>query len=237
MLVELDAPLSNQHWRLVEAMVSAVESRWHEPDHGIWEIRRAPRHHVHSKVMCWLTVDRAITVARRFLDQERDDWKTLRDRIAADVVEHGFKSGLNAFTAAYDGTDIDAATLFVGLSGLLEPDDPRFAGTVQAVESTLRKGPTVYRYRADDGLPGAEGGFHICASWLVDAYVLLGRQDEARQLFEQITALAGPTGLLSEQYGPRTGRALGNVPQAYSHIGIIDNALRLARVARSSKSD
>ena len=235
LLVELDAPVSSQHWRLVEAMVSAVDHRWHEPDHGIWEIRRAPRHHVHSKVMCWLTVDRAITVARRFLDQERDDWKTLRDRIAADVVEHGFKPGLNAFTAAYDGTDLDAAALFVGLSGLLGPDDPRFAGTVEAVEKTLRKGPTVYRYRADDGLPGAEGGFHICASWLVDAYVLLGRVDDARQLFEQITALAGPTGLLSEQYGPRTGRALGNVPQAYSHIGIIENAIRLAGVARLSE--
>jgi len=235
LLVELDAPVSSQHWRLVEAMVSAVDRRWHEPDHGIWEIRRAPRHHVHSKVMCWLTVDRAITVARRFLDQERDDWKTLRDRIAADVIEHGFKPGLNSFTAAYDGTDLDAATLFVGLSGLLQPDDPRFAGTVEAVEKTLRMGPTVYRYRADDGLPGAEGGFHICASWLVDAYVLLGRVDEARELFDQIAALAGPTGLLSEQYGPRTGRALGNVPQAYSHIGIIENALRLAGVARLSE--
>jgi len=235
LLVELDAPVSSQHWRLVEAMVSAVERRWHEPDHGIWEIRQAPRHHVHSKVMCWLTVDRAIAVARRFLDQERDDWKALRDRIAADVIEHGFKPGLNAFTAAYDGTDLDAAALFVGLSGLLCPDDPRFAGTVEAVEKTLRDGPTVYRYRADDGLPGAEGGFHICASWLVDAYVLLGRLDEARELFDQIAALAGPTGLLSEQYGPRTGRALGNVPQAYSHIGIIENALRLSGVARLSE--
>ena len=116
----------------------------------------------------------------------------------------------------------------MGLSGLLEPDDPRFAGTVEAVERTLRNGPTVYRYRADDGLPGFEGGFHICASWLVDAYALLGRHEDARQLFEQIAALAGPTGILSEQYGPRTGRALGNVPQAYSHIGIIENALRLA---------
>ncbi len=229
LLLELDAPLSSQHWRLVEAMVSAVSLRWNEPDHGIWEIRRSPRHHVHSKVMCWLTVDRAITVACRFLDQDRDDWKALRDRIGADVIEHGFKPELNAFTAAYDGTDIDAAALYVGLSGLLEPDDPRFAGTVEAVERTLRSGPTVYRYRADDGLPGFEGGFHICASWLVDAYALLGRHEDARQLFEQIAALAGPTGILSEQYGPRTKRALGNVPQAYSHIGIIENAVRLAR--------
>jgi len=228
-LVELDAPLSNQHWRLVEAMVSAVDRRWQEPDHGIWEIRAPRRHHVHSKVMCWLTVDRAIAVARRFLDQERDDWKVLRDRIAADVLKQGFKPEVNAFTAAYDGTDIDAATLHVGLSGLIDADDPRFAGTVEAVETTLLSGPTVYRYRADDGLPGFEGGFHVCASWLVDAYVLQGRLDDARKLFEGITELAGPTGMLSEQYGPKTGRALGNVPQAYSHLGIIENALRLDR--------
>ena len=119
--------------------------------------------------------------------------------------------------------------------GRLGPADPRSAGTVEAVETTLSKGPPVYRDRADDGLPGAEGGFHICASWLVDAYVLLGRVDDARQLFEQIIALAGPTGLLSEQYGPRTGRALGNVPQPYSHIGIIENAIRPAGVARLSE--
>ena len=229
LLLELDAPLSSQHWRLVEAMVSAVDRRWQEPDHGIWEIRRPRRHHVHSKVMCWLTVDRAITVARRFLDQERDDWKALRDRIGADVLEHGFKPAVNAFTASYDGTDLDAAALQVGLSGLIDANDPRFAGTVEAVETSLRNGPTVYRYRADDGLPGFEGGFHLCASWLVDAYVLQGRLDDARKLFEGITELAGPTGMLSEQYGPKTGRALGNVPQAYSHLGVIENALRLHR--------
>lgn len=228
LLVDLDAPISSQHWRLVEAMAGAAERRWRERDHGIWEIRRPRRHHVHSKVMCWMAVDRAIKIARRFLDQERDDWKLLRDAIAADVVEHGFKQQVNAFTAAYDGVDLDAAALHVGLSGLLPPDDPRFATTVDAIERTVRNGPTVYRYRSDDGLPGFEGGFHLCASWLVDAYLLLGRHREARELFGQITALAGPTGLLSEQYGPRHKRALGNVPQAYSHIGVIENALRLS---------
>jgi GH15 family glucan-1,4-alpha-glucosidase len=232
LLLDADAPLSTHHWRLVEAMVGAVKERWHEPDHGIWEIRRPRRHHVHSKVMCWLTVDRAITVAHRLLDRQRDDWVALREEIAADVLAKGFKPEVNAFTAAYDGTDLDAASLHVALSGLLPPADPRFAGTVAAVERALLNGPTVYRYRADDGLPGFEGGFHLCTSWLVAAYLRLGRRDEARTLFDAMAALAGPTGILSEQYGPRTGRALGNVPQAYSHIGIIENAVALGKSAR-----
>ncbi len=226
-LFEHDAPLSTQHWRLIEAMVLAVEKRWQEPDHGIWEIRKPRRHHVHSKVMCWLTVDRAIRIAHRFLDQDHQQWKTLRDTIAEDVLTNGYKPNVGAFTAAYDDIDLDAAALHVGLTGLLPADDPRFRSTVEAIERQLLLGPTVYRYRTDDGLPGFEGGFHICASWLVDAYILLGRHDNARNLFDQICALAGPTGMLSEQYGPQSQRALGNTPQAYSHLGIIENAVKL----------
>ena len=194
LLMERDAPLSSEHWRLVEAMVEAVRRRWHEPDHGIWEIRRPRRHHVHSKVMCWLTVDRAGTIARRFLDRDCREWTELRDRIAEDVLTKGFKPHINSFSAAYDGDDLDAAALHVGLSGLLEPDDPRFAGTVAAVERTLLLGPTVYRYRSDDGLPGFEGGFHICTSWLIDSYLLMGRVEEAHKLFDELVALVGPTG-------------------------------------------
>lgn len=230
LLLEHDAPLSSQHWRLVEAMVQAVGQRWHEPDHGIWEIRKPRRHHIHSKVMCWVTVDRAVVIAERFLDRQREDWVILRDRIAQDVIENGFKQDVGAFTAAYDGTDLDAAALYVGLSGLLAPDDPRFKGTVDAIEKHLRSGPTVYRYRADDGLPGFEGGFHICAAWLVEAFILQGRMSDARELFLSMVSLAGSTGMLAEQYGPKTRRALGNVPQAYSHIGIIENALRLSEM-------
>jgi len=229
LLIERDAPLSSEHWRLVDAMVQAVERRWQEPDHGIWEIRRPGRHHVHSKLMCWLTVDRAVDIAERFLDRERADWMELRDRIAADVMAHGYKPEINAFTAAYDGVDLDASALFVGLTGFLSPTDARFRGTVDAVARHLRDGPTVYRYRYDDGLPGAEGGFHICASWLVEAYLLMGRTEEAWELFHQMVALVGSTGLLSEQFDPRLKRALGNHPQAYSHIGLIENAVRLSQ--------
>ncbi|MBL8778779.1 MAG: trehalose-phosphatase [Acidimicrobiales bacterium] len=227
-LVDAGAPLSSQHWRLVEAMVRAVERRWHEPDNGIWEIRKPPRHHVHSKVMCWVTVDRAIAVADHFTDPDQHDWVALRDTIAADVLEHGWKDEVGAFTAAYDGTDLDASVLVIGLSGLLPADDPRFLATVAAVERELRDGPTVYRYRADDGLPGAEGGFHLMTSWLIDALHLVGRTADARALFDGLVALAGPTGLLSEEYDPEQGRSLGNHPQAYSHLGLINNALTLA---------
>jgi trehalose 6-phosphate phosphatase len=227
LLVEQDAPLSSEHWRLVEAMVTAVERRWHEPDHGIWEIRRPRRHHVHSKVMCWVTVDRAIAVAEHFLERDMPQWIELRSRIASDILANGYKSSIGAFTAAYDGTDLDAAALMVGLGGLVPPTDDRFLSTIEVIERELREGPTVFRYREDDGLPGFEGGFHICAGWLAQALLRVGRDGEARRLFDQICDLAGPTGMLSEQHDPKSGVALGNTPQAYSHVAVIDTALML----------
>lgn len=222
------APLSGEHWRLVEAMVQAVQRRWRDPDHGIWEIRLPPRHHVHSKVMCWVTADRAARISARFLGKDRADLEGLRDRIRDDVLEHGFSRSLNAFGVAYGIDQIDASVLEVGLRGLIEPDDPRFVSTVEAVEKNLRLGPTVYRYRYEDGLPGTEGGFHLCTAWLIDALVLIGRPERARDLFNEMIALVGPTGLLPEQYGPKTKRALGNHPQAYSHLALIDAALTLS---------
>ncbi len=222
--------LSEAHHVLVEQIVDAVARRWREPDHGIWEVRRPPRHHVHSRVMCWLAVDRALRLARLTGRPERESWSVLADRISAEVLEHGWKPEVRSFTAAYDGLDLDAAALQIGLCGLLPADDERFAATVEAVELRLREGPTVYRYRSDDGLPGSEGGFHLCALWLAHAYALVGRQSDAQALFDQVLQLAGPTGLLSEQYDPRAERALGNHPQAYSHLGLIHVALVLDRL-------
>lgn len=227
LLAERDAPLSSEHWRLVEGLVGAVAARWQEPDHGIWEIRRPPRHHLHSKVMCWIAADRGVRIAELY-GRERADWRELADRIAADVLQHGWKEQPGAFTAAYDGSDLDAATLAVGLSGLLPAADPRWRATVEAVEQGLREGPTVFRYRADDGLPGSEGGFHLCSAWLVQALLSLGRRSDARALFEAMTACAGPTAMLSEQYDPVATLSLGNTPQAYSHLAIIEAALALA---------
>jgi len=222
--------LSDSHFLLVEQIVDAVARRWDEPDHGIWEVRRPPRHHVHSRAMCWVALDRALRLARLTGRPARAGWSALADRIAADVLEKGWKAEVRSFTAAYDGVDLDAAALQIGLCGLLPADDERFAATVEAVELRLREGPTVYRYRSDDGLPGSEGGFHLCALWLAQAYALVGRQSDAQALFEQVLELAGPTGLLSEQYDPRAERALGNHPQAYSHLGLIRTALVLDRL-------
>ncbi|WP_280402066.1 trehalose-phosphatase [Nocardia carnea] len=213
--------LPDADWELVHAMVSAVQRRWTEPDHGIWEIRGNPRHHVYSKVMGWLTVDRALTLAEKFDRPVDADWVTLRETIAEEVKTKGWNDEVQSYTAAYDGTDLDAATLHIGLSGLIDPSDPRFAATVVATEAELRSGSTVYRYHHDDGLPGGEGGFHLCAAWLVEAYLLIGRRSDAEALFTQLVNVAGPTGLLSEEYDPVAERSLGNHPQAYSHLGLL----------------
>lgn len=208
-------------WRVLEAMVHAVAQRWHEPDHGLWEARLPPRHHVYSKVMCWMTVDRAIKVLTRHTSDTSPEWEQLRDRIAENVLTQGWHEGTGAYTVAYGFPEMDASSLWIGLSGLLPDDDPRFLATVLAVEAELRSGPTVYRYRWDDGFPGREGGFHVCTAWLVEAYLRTGRRADAEELFEQLLATAGPTGLLPEQYDPDLERGLGNHPQAYSHLGLI----------------
>ncbi|MCH7789963.1 MAG: glycoside hydrolase family 15 protein, partial [Acidobacteria bacterium] len=188
---------------------------------------RPRRHHVHSKVMCWQAVDRAIRVAARTGRDQPEHWTELADKIADDVTTNGWNSRVDAFTIAYGDDELDAAVLWIGLSGLLQPDDARFVATIKAIERELRDGPIVYRYHLDDGLPGAEGGFLICSAWLIQAYVLTGQLDEARVMLRDYVALAGPTGLLSEQFDPATEVMLGNHPQAYSHLGLIDAAMAL----------
>jgi pentatricopeptide repeat protein len=216
-----------QEWRVLEAMVEAVERRWHEPDHGLWEARLPPRHHVYSKVMCWLTVDRAIKLVARHGGTPRPEWSELRDRIGHHVLEHGWHEEAGAYTVAYGHPEMDASSLWIGLSGLLADDDPRFLRTLLAIEADLRAGPIVYRYKWDDGLPGAEGGFHVCSAWMIEAYLRTGRRADAEELFDQMLDCTGPTGLLPEQYDPEAERGLGNHPQAYSHLGLIRCALLL----------
>ncbi|MCB5273815.1 Trehalase [Arthrobacter sp. SO5] len=213
--------LSDAHWELLAQMASAVLARWHEPDHGIWEARRAPRHHVYTKVMCWVTLDRALRTAARHGRTPATAWEPTAATIREEVLREGWDDTAASYTVAYDSPDLDAAVLHIGLSGLLDVGDQRFLDTVTAVERELRVGPTVFRYRYDDGLPGLEGGFHICTTWLIAAYVAVGRIEEAWDLFDQLVNLFGPTGLLPEEYDPGTERHLGNHPQAYSHLGFI----------------
>jgi GH15 family glucan-1,4-alpha-glucosidase len=172
-------------------------------------------------------MDRAIRVFGRIGRAVPAEWTVVRDRIGKDVIANGWNASVGSYTAAYGRPDLDASALYIGLSGLLDPDDPRFLQTIHAVEVGLRRGPTVYRYLSEDGLPGFEGGFHLCTGWLIEAYAIAGRLDDAQALFDRLVVLVGPTGLMPEQYDPVHERSLGNHPQAYSHIAIIRAARRL----------
>lgn len=231
LVAQQGAPITPEVWRLVESMVEAVASRWKEPDHGIWEIRAAPRHHVYSKLMCWLAVDRALMVADLALGQSKPTWSALRDEIASDLKSHGWNERVGAYTGFYGGDTLDASVLLMATSGFTSGQDERLHKTVDAIQRSLRRGSTVLRYTEDDGLPGTEGGMHICTFWLIEALVVIGRLDEARTLFEVVCDLIPPSGLLSEQCDPKTNAALGNYPQAYSHLALINAAVRLNRGA------
>ncbi len=231
LLAERGMPISPDHLRLVSAMVRAVEARWIEPDHGIWEIRADRRHHVHSKVMCWMTASRAVQVQRHVLGRSDAAWERLADAIRADVLERGWSERAKCFSSAYGTDHVDAATLWIGLSGLVSPTDPRFVATVEAVERHLVEGPVVRRYREHDGLPGGEGGMLICAGWLAEALHLIGRHEDARRMLDGLVGLLGPTGIAPEQYDTRHGIALGNIAQVYSHLAIINAAVALDQPA------
>jgi trehalose 6-phosphate phosphatase len=179
--------------------------------------------------MCWVTLDRALRTAELHGRQPAPEWEPIAVTIREEVLHHGWDQGVSSFTVAYGSPELDAAVLHIGLSGLLDVADPRFLSTVDAVERELRVGPTVFRYRYDDGLPGLEGGFHICTAWLIEAYLAVGRYDDAHTLFAQLVTLIGPTGLLPEEYDPMTETHLGNHPQAYSHLGFIRCAQLLDR--------
>ena len=228
-LAKRGEPLATKHWLLVNELVSAVALRWKESDEGIWEVRNAPRHYTYSKLMCWVAVDRAIYISDYFTGEVPSGWEQLRDEIAQAIMENSFKPELNTFTSAYDGTDIDASVLAAGLWGFIDVSDPKFQGTIKAVEEKLFVNNTVYRYKdVDDGLEGEEGGWHILTLWLVECYLRSGRSIEAAKLFSAVRKNIGSTGLLSEQVNPENGEALGNHPQAFSHLALINAAIALS---------
>ncbi|MFI4915338.1 MAG: trehalose-phosphatase [Phycisphaerales bacterium JB060] len=227
LLGEAGAPLSPWHGWLARSLAETAARCWQDPDHGIWEPRTPPTHNVHTKVMCWMTIRRAMDVAKAMGDAPPEHFEPTARAIRQQVLERGWDPRAGAFTAMYGGAGVDAATLWTGLSGMLAPDDERFVATVDNVRRRLLRGGSVHRYYHDDGLPGEEGGFNLCTSWLIESLALIGRASEAAELFERYLALAGPCGLLAEEHDPAENRALGNVPQAYSHLGLINAALRL----------
>jgi GH15 family glucan-1,4-alpha-glucosidase len=233
-------------WSLECGLISHLEKIWREPDEGIWEVRGGPRHFTHSKVMAWVAFDRAVRSIEEFgLDGPLERWQEARSSIHQEVCERGYDPKQNAFVQSFGDTTLDASLLLVPLVGFLPPDDRRVQGTVAAIERTLLRDGFVMRYdtgSAVDGLPPGEGAFLACSFWLVDNYVLLGREDEACALFERLLALRNDVGLLAEEYDPHTGRQLGNFPQAFSHLALINSARSLntaegAARLRSQKSD
>jgi len=221
-------------WRFQTSMLNRLEEDWEKPDEGIWEVRGGSRHFTHSRLMCWVAFDRAIKTVENFgLSGPVDRWAAVRERIRADICRRGWDERKSSFVQYYGATALDASLLLIAEIGFLRPDDPRFAGTVAAVERELLVDGLVLRYRTEetpDGLPSGEGVFLACSFWLVDAYVLLGRYDDAERLFERLLALRNDLGLLAEEYDPRLGRQLGNFPQAFSHVGLINSANNLASV-------
>jgi GH15 family glucan-1,4-alpha-glucosidase len=224
---------SDSGWDVQRALLRHLEQIWREPDEGIWEVRGGPRHFTYSKAMCWVAFDRAIKSAEAFgLDGPVDHWRQVRDEIHREVCERGFDRELNSFVQSFGSKELDASLLLLPVLGFLPVQDPRICGTVEAIERRLMVDGFVLRYdtaSAPDGLPPGEGVFLACSFWLADAYILQGRRDDARALFERLVGLCNDVGLLSEEYDPVNRRLVGNFPQAFSHLALINTACNLTR--------
>ncbi len=232
-------PFDKHTWSLQRKLIEFLEKHWSEPDEGIWEVRGPRRHFVHSKVMAWVAFDRAIHMVEEGQPGPLERWRTVRDEIKAEVCDKGYDAERGTFTQYYGSSELDASVLMIIEVGFLPPTDPRVISTVRTIKKELMRDGLVLRYtqpakaltegaRADvDGLPGAEGAFLACSFWLVNALHMIGEVDEALALFERLLQLRNDLGLLSEEYDPRYGRQVGNTPQAFSHVPLIQAALNL----------
>jgi len=226
---------SDDAWRLTCRLIDWLESGWQEPDEGIWEVRGPRRHFTHSKVMAWVAFDRAIKMVERIgRDGPVDRWKSIRREIRREVLEHGYDADRGTFVQFFGSDRLDASCLLIPLVGFLPATDERVVGTVRAIEQDLVRGGFVERYRADeenadvDGLPPGEGVFLPCSFWLAAVLHQQGRRDEAVALYDRLLALRNDVGLISEEYDPERGRLVGNFPQAFTHIGIVETAFTLS---------
>jgi GH15 family glucan-1,4-alpha-glucosidase len=224
-------PPEPEAWAIRRALLEFLETCWTEPDDGIWEVRGPPRQFTHSKVMAWVAFDRGV----RRLEAGRGGgplhrWRSLRDRMHAEICDRGYDAELGAFVQYYGAKKLDASVLLIPLVGFLPATDPRVLGTVRAIETTLLEGGLLRRYESDrhvDGLPEGEGVFLPCSFWLADNWALAGRKDDARRMFERLIGLCNDVGLLAEEYDPASKRLLGNFPQAFSHVSLVNTARNL----------
>ncbi|CAN5263902.1 glycoside hydrolase family 15 protein [soil metagenome] len=233
--------MTPQDWRVQVQLLDFLETKWREPDYGIWEVRTDPRHFTHSKMMAWVAFDRAVKLVEECgceAEQNIERWRKLRDEVHAEVCERGFNKEKKAFTQYYGSEEMDASILMMPLLEFLPPDDERVRTTIEAVQKDLVKDGFVLRYRthddneAVDGLPGHEGVFLLCSFWLADCLHLIGREEEARELFERLLDLQNDVGLLAEEWDPKEKRMLGNFPQAFSHVALVNTARILSSGSR-----
>ncbi len=228
-------------WRLQVALMDYLEGAWDDPDEGIWEVRGERRHFTHSKVMAWVAFDRAVRQVEQFGQEGPvDRWRALRERLHREVCEHAYDADRRTFTQSYGSKGLDAATLMIPVVGFLPPTDERVIGTVEAIQREITVDGFVLRYdtrEANDGLPPGEGAFLPCSFWLADCLTLIGRHDEARALFDRLAGLANDVGLLSEEYDSELGRLVGNFPQAFTHVGLVNTAMNLDRAHSSPVED
>ena len=242
----LGLPEAREARPLADRLLEFLEGAWQRPDDGIWEVRGGRRHFVHSKLMAWVAIDRMARILDEFTasdDPARSKLprlRTLRDRIHRDVCEHGFDPQINSFTQAYGSKALDASLLLMPALGFLPPNDPRIQGTIRAIEKDLLRDGFVLRYEpahTNDALAGSEGAFLACSFWLVDAYAYSGRRREAEAMFERLLSIRNDLGLLAEEYEPRSGRLIGNFPQAFSHLALIHSASVLAEVELTPRAE
>ena len=223
-------------WAVQRALLEHLEKVWTRPDSGLWEVRGPPRHFTYSKVMCWVAFDRAVKAVEHFGQEGPvERWRELRARIHDDVCRNGWNEKRGAFVQFYGCDELDASLLLLPMTGFLPCSDPRVRSTIEAIQRDLTHDGLVMRYRTKesiDGLPPGEGVFLACSFWLADCLILLGRRDEAYQLFERCCRLANDVGLLAEEYDPRTGRQLGNFPQAFTHVALVNTAMNLSRQSK-----
>jgi GH15 family glucan-1,4-alpha-glucosidase len=215
-------------WRQVRKLIDEVVENYHEADHGIWEPRADPAHHVHSKLMNWVALDRALHIAPLFGgDRNERVWSRARDEIAREILERGYDSSSGTFVGIYGSHDVDATLLLMPIYGFLPPNDPRVERTVKRVIEELGDGRFIRRYVTEDGTGSGEGAFVLCGFWLAEALALSGRLDEALEVFSHHLSATNHLGLLAEEVDPASGALLGNFPQAFSHLGLIHAAARL----------